>query len=59
MDLSQRMVEYRARHDLSQAEFAERVGVSVMTVNMVERGIQSPSRLTREKIELVIKKEEK
>ena len=54
--LGSRMIEYRARNSLSQAQLAQRVGVSVMTINMVERGLQTPSRLTREKIELIIRK---
>jgi putative transcriptional regulator len=33
----------RARHDLSQAELAERLGVSRQTVNAIETGRYDPS----------------
>lgn len=58
MSLQDRMVEYRARERLSQAEFAKRCGLSTQTVCSVENGQQDPSRITTAKIELVIGKEE-
>lgn len=57
MKLSERMVLYRAKHDLSQGELAERCNLSKMTVNAIENGLQEPSKLTLAKIELVIGKE--
>ena len=35
--------EHRARHALTQAELAERVGVSRKTINTVENGVFIPS----------------
>lgn len=53
-DLSNRMVLYRARERISQAELARRAGVTVQTVNAVENGTQHPSRLTEAKLRLVV-----
>lgn len=58
MKLKDRIVQYRAEHNLSMKEFAEITGVTYMTISNIERGIQSPSRLTKGKIELVIGSEE-
>ena len=59
MTLSERMVLYRAKHNLSQRAFAERVGLSLQTVNSVETGQQNPSRVTEAKINLLIEEDEK
>ena len=56
--LAEDMVKYRARHKVSQASLAERCGVSVMTVNHIERGLQSPTAVTEAKIRLVIDEKE-
>lgn len=56
--LAQDIVDYRAKHSMSQREFAEKCKVSVQTVYHLESGIQSPSRVTRAKIKLVIGGEE-
>lgn len=56
--LEERMIEYRAKENISQAELAKRCNVTVQTINAVENCIQKPSNVTRMKIELVIKKEE-
>lgn len=58
MTLSERMIEYRAKERISQTELAKRVGVTLQTINSVENGTQSPSKLTLAKIELVIGKKE-
>lgn len=57
MKLPERMLDYRAKNDMSQREFAEKVKVTIQTINSIERGLQEPSRLTRKKIELVIGEE--
>ena len=54
MTLSEEMLRYRAQHSLSQSKFAELCGLSVMTINFVEREIQKPSALTRTKIRMVL-----
>lgn len=58
MTLQERMLEYRAKNDISQHELAKRVGVTVQTINAIENGGQDPSKLTLAKINLVIGKEE-
>jgi DNA-binding XRE family transcriptional regulator len=54
MKLSERMVLYRAKERISQAELARRCGVTLQTINSVENETQSPSKVTVAKIELVI-----
>lgn len=54
MTLAERMVRYRAKERISQRQLAERCGVTLQTINSVENETQSPSRVTRMKIELVI-----
>ena len=58
MELKDEMIEYRAKERISQRELAERVGVSLQTINSIENGLQQPSKLTRAKIYLVIGKKE-
>ena len=41
--LGARVYELRKRVNLTQAQFAERVGVSNDTISRIERGIRSPS----------------
>lgn len=53
-ELSQRMLDYRAREDISQAEFAIRACVDRSTINRAENW-HSVSRITAAKIERVIK----
>lgn len=55
MTLQDKMVEYRAKHDMSQKVFAEKCGVSLQTINSVENGLQKPSKVTEAKILMVIK----
>lgn len=52
--LADRMVMYRAKERISQAELARRCGVTVQTINSVENETQTPSRVTVAKIELVV-----
>lgn len=51
------MVRYRAKNRITQTELAQRCGVTLQTISNVERGIQDPSRVTVQKIELVIEDE--
>lgn len=57
-DLREQMVAYRALHDLTMRDAAKNAGVAVQTWMYVERGLQSPSRLTRAKIENVVNEKE-
>lgn len=54
MTLAEEMIQYRARYNLSQAKFGELCGVSVMTINFVEREMQKPSARTEAKIKLIL-----
>ena len=56
--LRERILEYRAKHDMSQEDFANACQLNVMTVNAIENGKGSPSKLTVMKIELVLRKDE-
>ena len=55
--LSEKMVEYRAKHNLTQKKLAELCGITVQTVIKAEQG-KPLTRLTAKKIELKIKEEE-
>lgn len=57
MELKDAILKYRAMHSMSMKEFAKKAGVSLQTVNYVEKGLQKPGRLTTEKIMLVLKGE--
>lgn len=52
--LCQKMIDYRVKHNLSQAKFAEMCKVSKQTMCNVENGVQNPSKLTKLKILKVI-----
>lgn len=58
MTLSEQMVRYRAKERISQAELAKRCGVSLQTINSIENDVQAPSRVTEQKIRLVIEEEQ-
>lgn len=53
-DLRDKMLDFRARHDLSQEELAEKCHVTKQTIWAVEKGIQTPSKLTERKIRNVV-----
>lgn len=59
MTLADRMVLYRAKERISQKELAKRCGITTQTVNSVENELQTPTKLTKAKIELVIGQEDK
>lgn len=52
--LSEAIVLYRVKHRLSQKAFAEVVGVAPQTIYNIETVGQSPSKMTRTKIMLVL-----
>lgn len=58
MTLQERILMYRAKHNMSQEDFANRVQVNTMTINAIERGKRKPTELTRMKIEIVLKEDE-
>lgn len=58
MELGEKILEYRARHNISQEDFANRAQVNVMTINSVENGKRTPTKLTMVKIERVLREDE-
>lgn len=58
MTLGEKILEYRARHNISQEDFANRAQVNVMTINSVENGKRTPTKLTMVKIERVLREDE-
>ena len=57
MSLKERILEYRAKHNLSQEDFANLAQVNVMTINGVETDKRKPTQLTVAKIEMVLRKD--
>lgn len=57
-DLIKRMVRYRAKENISMKELARRCNLTTQTIHNIETGVQEPSRMTREKIEMVIGEDE-
>lgn len=55
--LQEKMILYRARHNISQTELAQRCGVTLQTINSIENGKQKPSKLTLAKIKNVVDNE--
>ena len=58
MDLSERMIRYRAKNRLTQKQMAEQCGVSLQTICNVETGQQTPGKMTMTKILLVLEEDE-
>lgn len=58
MTLSEKIIEYRARHNLSQSAFAAKVGVCRDIIGRAENG-RNVSRLTEAKINLVLSGKQK
>lgn len=57
MNIKDEIIAYRARNNISMKEMAKRCQVSLQTIYSIENGTQEPSRLTREKIRLVLEEE--
>lgn len=53
MELAKRIIEYRAKHGLSQRAFAKKAKLTPQTVCFIENG-KEPSKITRAKIELAM-----
>lgn len=56
-ELRNKMLDYRAKHNLSQGELASRCNVTKQTIWAVENGIQKPSKLTERKILNIVEEE--
>ncbi len=59
MKLGEQILEYRAKHGLSQEEFANLVQVNVMTINAIENNKRTPLRITVKRIEMILQEDEK
>ena len=55
--LGRKMLNYRAKHGLSQLKMAQLCNVTPQTICNVENGVQNPSKLTRQKILNVIEED--
>ena len=58
MTLSEKMIQYRAKENITQQELADRCNLSKQAVHLIETGKRNPSKVTKAKIEIVIGKEE-
>ena len=58
MSLKERILNYRARHNMSQEDFANKCQVNVMTINTIETGKRKPTQLTVTKIEMILREDE-
>ena len=56
---AEKILEYRARNNISAREFAKMCKLSLQTVYSIENGIQTPSKITRLKIEHVLSEGER
>lgn len=54
--LGQEILMYRAQHNISQTEMANRCNVTKQTIFNIEHEIQDPTALTQAKIRMVIGK---
>lgn len=55
--LADKIVRYRAEHDLTQQGFAERCGLTKQTIGAIESGLHGITKLTKAKILRIIEKE--
>lgn len=56
MKLSHEILKYRAVHNISQQEMANRCRVTKQTIFNIEHEIQDPTELTQMKIKMVLEK---
>ena len=59
MTLSQEILVFRAKHRLSQQDFADICGLTKMTISGIERGIQNPKEVTILRIKYAMNSYEK
>lgn len=53
MKISDRILRYRAINNLSQEEFAKKMGVSRCLINLLENEKRKPSKIFLEKMEIL------
>lgn len=56
IEISNKILNFRAMHNLSQLEMAKLCKVTVQTICNIENGVQNPSKLTAQKILNVVEK---
>lgn len=56
--LVDRMINYRAEHDLTQAQLAEKCRLSTQTICMAENGYENLSKVSAAKIRAVVMRDE-
>lgn len=56
-ELIDKILDYRAKYDLSQIEFAKLCKVTTQTISNIECGRQNPTKFTLRKILNVIEKQ--
>lgn len=49
-ELMEKMIDFRARNDLTQTDFAKICKLSLVTICNIENGNTNPSRVTKKKI---------
>lgn len=57
IELAQKILDFRARKNISMGEMAKRCNVSTQTIYSIENGLQQPTRVTERKILNVIEGE--
>ena len=57
VDLAKEMIDYRARHKLSQLKFAELIGLNVNSVFMLESRKSKPRATTVSKMQMLLDEE--
>lgn len=55
--LAEKIIRYRAEHDLNQQEFAEKCGLTKQTIGAIESGLHGITKLTKAKILRVVEQE--
>lgn len=55
-EISNKILNFRAMHNLSQLEMAKLCKLTVQTICNIENGVQNPSKLTAQKILNVVEK---
>lgn len=57
MCLSDNIIRYRAKHDLSQEQMAKKCGITKLTIFNIEHGKQTPTPKTEMKIRMVLEED--
>lgn len=57
VDIAEAVVRFRARHNLSMKQFADKIGVTWQTVWNIENRKYTPQRTTAAKIRMILESE--